>query len=164
MGQPCQEDPNDLDPTLGKAFLSPAQIEEQLAMLRTGRYRFSAVSKRYGQSPKTMYSRWANHPELRARYEAALAEGEMRQCDHLAEADDSVGTSKATFFLERMHRVSKPVDRAREREIIAAMRAGYASAAGDLESKRRLREFLVEASTVSEGDPTANAENAGEGA
>lgn len=164
MGQPCQEDPNDLDPTLGRPYLSPSQLEQQLEWLRTGRYRLSAVSARFGQTPNALYGRMRAHPELRERYMAAKAEGEMRQCDKLADAEDQLEVTKATKFLESVHGFQKRVDAARERQILQEIKEGRSASGGDLEQRKRLREFLAEASAVSEGDPTANAENAGEGA
>jgi hypothetical protein len=164
MGQPCKDydDPNspEPDPALGNVYLSPDQIKKQLEMLRTGRYRLKTIAARFGQTAQSIGHRMRRHPELKFEYDAARAEGEMVQCDKLFDGSP-LEAEAAKFYLERIHRVIRPVDAARIAAYNAEAKARQ-EGGGDLERQQALRRFLAAASAESEGDPTANADNAGE--
>jgi hypothetical protein len=164
MGQPCKDhdDPDSPDPNpdWGNTFLSPEQWKKQLDMLRKGRYRLSAIAARFGQTEGSIRERIRRHPKLRAEFDEAKATGEMHQCDLIA--DGTPGESEAAqWYLERIHRIQKPVDVARVAAYNAEARAAKKGEA-DLERQQALRRFLAAASTEAEGDPTADATNAGD--
>lgn len=116
--------------------ITPDEIEQALAWLRTGRYRKGTVFRRLGYCEQACYMREKRARDAREsgeptddfdlRVEMAMAEGEMAVCDDLHEA--VTGKTKVDWRgheskLRYIHRVADPVDEQRIAESKASQRA-----------------------------------------